>query len=82
MACLALLPGASSAQRELAPRRGASERRWVRSRTQRHRATVQAFANLGMVPKANTPAELGALIKAEGATWGPIIRSTGFKPLE
>jgi tripartite-type tricarboxylate transporter receptor subunit TctC len=35
-----------------------------------------------MVPNANTPAELAALIKAEGATWGPIIRSTGFKPLE
>jgi tripartite-type tricarboxylate transporter receptor subunit TctC len=43
---------------------------------------ADAFANLGMVPKANTPAELAALIKAEGATWGPIIRSTGFKPLE
>ena len=43
---------------------------------------AQAFANLGMVPKANSPAELAALIKAEGATWGPIIRSTGFKPLE
>ena len=43
---------------------------------------ADAFANLGMVPKANTPAELAALIKAEGATWGPIIRATGFKPLE
>jgi tripartite-type tricarboxylate transporter receptor subunit TctC len=41
-----------------------------------------AFANLGMVPKSNTPAELAALIKVEAATWGPIIRSTGFKPLE
>ena len=40
------------------------------------------FANFGMVPKANTPAELAALIKSEAATWGPIIRSTGFKPLE
>ena len=43
---------------------------------------AQAFANLGMVPKSNTPAELATLIKAEAATWGPIIRSTGFKPLE
>jgi tripartite-type tricarboxylate transporter receptor subunit TctC len=43
---------------------------------------ADAFANLGMVPKANSPAELAALIKAEGATWGPIIRATGFKPLE
>jgi tripartite-type tricarboxylate transporter receptor subunit TctC len=43
---------------------------------------AQAFANLGMVPKSDTPAELAALIKVEAATWGPIIRSTGFKPLE
>ena len=43
---------------------------------------AQAFANLGMVPKSNTPAELANLIKAEAATWGPIIRSTGFRPLE
>ena len=43
---------------------------------------AQAFANFGMVPKSNTPAELAALIKVEAATWGPIIRSTGFKPLE
>jgi tripartite-type tricarboxylate transporter receptor subunit TctC len=35
-----------------------------------------------MVPKSNTPAELATLIKAEATTWGPIIRSTGFKPLE
>jgi hypothetical protein len=37
---------------------------------------------LGMVPKVNTRAELAALFKSEGATSGPIIRSTGFKPLE
>ena len=43
---------------------------------------AEAFANFGMLPKANTPAELAALIKSEAATWGPIIRSTGFKPLE
>ena len=43
---------------------------------------AKRFANLGMVPKSNTPAELAALIKVEAATWGPIIRSTGFKPLE
>jgi tripartite-type tricarboxylate transporter receptor subunit TctC len=41
-----------------------------------------SFANFGMVPKACTPAELAKLIKSEAATWGPIIRSTGFKPLE
>jgi len=43
---------------------------------------AEAFANLGMVPKGNTPAELAALIKSDAAIWGPIIRSTGFKPLE
>jgi len=43
---------------------------------------ADAFANLGMIPKACTPAELAALIKSEAATWGPIIRATGFKPLE
>jgi tripartite-type tricarboxylate transporter receptor subunit TctC len=43
---------------------------------------AEAFAKFGMVPKADTPAELAALIKSEAATWGPIIRSTGFKPLE
>lgn len=43
---------------------------------------ADAYVNLGMVPKANSPAELAALIKSEAATWGPIIRSTGFKPLE
>ncbi|MFO1082022.1 MAG: Bug family tripartite tricarboxylate transporter substrate binding protein [Reyranellaceae bacterium] len=41
-----------------------------------------AFANVGVVPKANTPAELAALIKSEADFWGPIIRATGFKPIE
>ena len=43
---------------------------------------AEAFAKFGMVPKACTPAELTALIKSEAAIWGPIIRSTGFKPIE
>ena len=42
----------------------------------------EAFAKFGMVPKASTPAELAALIKSDAAIWGPIIRSTGFKPME
>src|ERR1051325_114982 len=41
-----------------------------------------AFAKFGMVPKATTPAELTALIKSDAATWGPVIKATGFKPLE
>ena len=43
---------------------------------------AEAFANFGMIPKASSPTELAALIKSDAATWGPIIRSTGFKPLE
>jgi len=43
---------------------------------------AEAFAKFGMLPKACKPAELAALIKTEAAIWGPIIRSTGFKPLE
>jgi tripartite-type tricarboxylate transporter receptor subunit TctC len=42
----------------------------------------QAFAKFGMVPKATTPAELAGLIRSDAAIWGPIIKSTGFKPLE
>ncbi len=42
----------------------------------------EAFARIGVMPKANTPAALAALIKSEAETWGPIIRSTGFRPLE
>jgi len=40
------------------------------------------FAKFGMVPQANRPAELAALIKSDAATWGPVIKATGFKPLE
>ena len=53
----------------------------IKEATVKNTLTV-AFAKLGMVPKANKPAELAALIKTEAAIWGPIIRSTGFKPLE
>lgn len=42
----------------------------------------EVFANVGLVPKTNTPAELAALIKSDAAIWGPTIRSMGFKPLE
>jgi tripartite-type tricarboxylate transporter receptor subunit TctC len=45
-------------------------------------AIADAFVNLGMVPKACTSAELAALIKSEAATWEPIIRAVGSKPLE
>ena len=45
-------------------------------------AMAETFAKLGMVAKASTPAALATLISTEAAIWGPIIRATGFKPLE
>ena len=42
----------------------------------------EAFAKVGVVPRSNSPAALAALIRSEAETWGPIIRSTGFKPIE
>jgi tripartite-type tricarboxylate transporter receptor subunit TctC len=42
----------------------------------------EAFAKSGMVPTPSTPAQLAAMMKHETDTWGPLIRSTGFKPLE
>lgn len=47
-----------------------------------NRQLAEVFAQSGMVPKATTPSELAAMMRAEIETWGPIIRSTGFKPLE
>ena len=43
---------------------------------------AEAFANFGLAPKANTPAELAALIKSDATIWGPTIRSMGFRPLD
>ena len=43
---------------------------------------AEAYAKAGMLPTPTTPAELAGLIKAETAYWAPIIKSTGFQPLE
>ena len=43
---------------------------------------AEAFAKAGMVPTPSTPAQLAAMMKTETETWGPLIQSTGFKPLE
>ncbi|MFO1157701.1 MAG: Bug family tripartite tricarboxylate transporter substrate binding protein [Reyranellaceae bacterium] len=43
---------------------------------------AEVFAKSGMVPTPTTPAELARMIKQETAYWGPVIKSTGFKPLE
>ena len=47
-----------------------------------NRQVAEIFAQSGMVPKATTPAELGAMMRTETETWAPLIQSTGFKPLE
>ena len=43
---------------------------------------TEIFAKSGMVPTPTTPAELAKMIKAETEYWGPLIKSTGFKPIE
>jgi tripartite-type tricarboxylate transporter receptor subunit TctC len=43
---------------------------------------TEAFAKAGMVPTPTTPAQLAAMMKTETATWGPLIQSTGYKPIE
>jgi tripartite-type tricarboxylate transporter receptor subunit TctC len=43
---------------------------------------TEIFAKSGMVPTPTTPAELARMIKAETEYWGPVIKSTGFKPIE
>ena len=43
---------------------------------------AEIFAKSGMVPTPTTPAELAKMIKAETEYWGPLIKSTGFKPIE
>ncbi len=41
---------------------------------------VEAFAKLGLEAMASTPAELAAMVKAENAQWGPIVKQVGFTP--
>ncbi|MGZ8155318.1 MAG: tripartite tricarboxylate transporter substrate binding protein [Burkholderiales bacterium] len=42
-------------------------------------AIVAYLAREGAVPKGGTPAELGALMRAELAKWGKVIRTAGLK---
>ncbi len=41
---------------------------------------VEAFAKLGLEATATAPDELGRMIKAENAQWGPIVKKVGFTP--
>ena len=40
----------------------------------------QRFAEMGVVPAANTPAELAQLLRSEGQLWARIIKAAGIKP--
>jgi tripartite-type tricarboxylate transporter receptor subunit TctC len=42
-------------------------------------AIVAYLAREGAVPKGGTPAELSALMRAELAKWGKVIRTAGLK---
>jgi tripartite-type tricarboxylate transporter receptor subunit TctC len=40
----------------------------------------EAWARLGLVTTASTPAEIRAALRKEHDFWGPIIKSSGFTP--
>ena len=42
--------------------------------------TVERLAGLGLVPFATTPAELGALLRAQRTRWQELVRATGLQP--
>jgi tripartite-type tricarboxylate transporter receptor subunit TctC len=39
---------------------------------------IDSLATMGLEAKASTPAELGALLKADSERWAPIVKSIGF----
>jgi tripartite-type tricarboxylate transporter receptor subunit TctC len=41
---------------------------------------AEGFAQLGLEPYANTPAQIAQAVKDENAAWGPIIKRVGFTP--
>ncbi len=41
----------------------------------------QRLEQMGLEPTGSSPAELGAILKADYDKWGPVIRASGFKPL-
>jgi tripartite-type tricarboxylate transporter receptor subunit TctC len=42
------------------------------------REVVEGLEVMGMEAKSSTPAELGAMLKADTARWGPLVRAVGF----
>jgi tripartite-type tricarboxylate transporter receptor subunit TctC len=39
---------------------------------------VAGLAAMGLEARSSTPAELAALLKADGDKWGPIVKAIGF----
>jgi tripartite-type tricarboxylate transporter receptor subunit TctC len=42
------------------------------------REVVEGLELMGMEAKSSTPAELGAMLKADTARWGPLVKAVGF----
>jgi tripartite-type tricarboxylate transporter receptor subunit TctC len=42
------------------------------------REVVEGLEVMGMEAKSSTPAELGAMLKADTARWGPLVKAVGF----
>ena len=40
--------------------------------------SVGSLAAMGLEARSSTPAELAALLKADGERWGPIVKAIGF----
>jgi tripartite-type tricarboxylate transporter receptor subunit TctC len=45
----------------------------------RDKTAVDALAQLGLTVDTSTPAQLAARLKTDLETWGPIVKSTGFR---
>ena len=42
------------------------------------RETIDGLAQMGLEAKASSPAELGAMLKADFEKWGPLVKAVGF----
>jgi tripartite-type tricarboxylate transporter receptor subunit TctC len=41
---------------------------------------VEKLSKVGMDPATSTPEELGRIVAADYAKWGPVVKASGFKP--
>jgi len=42
------------------------------------REVVEGLEVMGLEAKSSSPAELGAMLKADTARWGPVVKAVGF----